>query len=215
MVNRIILGCGALAVALLACGGQGRDPADSGARDSSATGNIDPGVVTRGSQMTEEEAAAEAARECLGSAGEAPVSLSFCRVCVPGVVPRCLGRPMPKPETEPPACAAPDCEVPSDPAAMIASLDGAIDFSGACADGKTFRATLGPLGGVVRYYTSGGGLAGTAAYSPVVLRCECSGEAFNGDVRCDSPTFEGIPPGGEPLLPFASGRASVPCWCAD
>jgi hypothetical protein len=92
-------------------------------------------------------------------------------------------------------------------------MEGTV-FRGLCADGKSFEALLGPLYGVVHYSRSGQGAVGSAGYSLGTLKCECSGEVFSGDVLCASPSFE-TEPVGELRLPFADGRPSAPCMCAD
>ena len=217
MVNRVIRSYGAIALALLACGGRGRDAeresmesADPELAEPAAT---DTGAAGAGSASTSDMGSA-ALQLCFGPiVDDAAVVASLCRACVPGAVPRCIDRPIPKPETEPPACAAPSCEVPASMGLRGFFGDAAV-FRGSCADGKSFEATLGTLEGVVYYYRDGQGQVGRAAYSNTIGDCACSGENFSGDVLCPSPTFE-TEPAGELRLPFADGRPSAPCMCAD
>jgi hypothetical protein len=121
---------------------------------------------------------------------------------------------------EPEACANAACEVSASEAAELPPLlSGSLPLvlQGQCADGKTFEAQLSVFAGHITY-SRGGAWTGSAQYSQQIGDCACGGERFSGDVLCADPTAE-LPDGGSwpsPLvLPFADGKRSAACFCAD
>ena len=113
---------------------------------------------------------------------------------------------MPAGESTSPSCAAPSCEVALAELALsdIGLGIGGRNFSeysnppgletslqGSCADGKTFRAVLGPFSGRVAYFRDETAPAvGVAEYTPEIGKCECSGESWAGDVACPGISLE-------------------------
>lgn len=215
----------------LACGAGGGS--DTAILPSAPASPMSPAVVVPEAAPVAPEATPETIRAAALSCGvPASSPLVFaCRTCLDAPVRRCIEAAVPAAESTSPACAVPSCELelpelapsdirPSPGGAYYSNPDESESLlQGSCADGKTFRAVLGPVVGRVLYFRDETASAvGVAEYTAQIGKCECSGESWAGDAACPGATFEivdGAVPSGEVRFPFADGRRLSPCACLD
>ena len=220
---------GLVVLTAVACGGSASTDAQPPITTESDAASVDSTEQTQSDPASVDSMQADPGYtvlpiEACGGATSQPFYL--CRVCISVPAPRCLGG-LPAPATVPAACANPECEAPLSILDRSAqALDGSACISGQglavrgqCADGKDFVALLGNMDGFVTYFRNGI-VAGAAAYSNQIGKCECGGESFADDATCVDPTFEAVCdmttlPSTPIKLPFADGHRSGPCLCVD